>query len=85
MKCRNSPKWRKNVGHNQKREFHDGEILLIAVKVKNTRLKSTYWEIDRVRVRFDGDGAYLYHDNEFGVPYDSWNWEDVDYFIPLGA
>jgi hypothetical protein len=84
MKRRGAPKWRKNTNPDGV-YFDEGESLLVAVKYKSSLTRKTGWDIQRVWVQHDGDGAHLYCDEEFDEPYDSWSWHDVNYYIRLGA
>lgn len=83
MTMQKPPEWIKNDHHD--RTFEDGEVLLVAVYVYSNYAGKSEWEIDRIRVRCDDDGASFLHDNDFDDPYDSWAWEDIEYYIQLSA
>lgn len=58
--------------------FEDGSRFLVAIWVTNNKTKKSRWDLDVVRWNCDGESAHLEYDN--GDSYDSWNWEDVEYF-----
>ena len=61
----------------------DGDVFIIAVRVKNAETKKVFWQIDKVIANCDGESFYLI--NEAGEAYDDWQWCDVDYFIRVDA
>lgn len=60
--------------HNQ---FSEGDVYLIALRTGKNGGPYT-WEIDRVKIfADDGKSSLVY---ECGCSYDSWSWDDVEYF-----
>jgi len=62
-------------------QFFDGSVFLVAVLVRNNKTGGTKWEFDCVEVKVDCDGSSLYYKN--GDIYDSWSWDDFEYFSLL--
>lgn len=70
-------------------EFCDGDVYLLALKVTNTEMKETIWEAYKLRIFVD-DYMQLYYadDHEIcgdHVLFDSWAWEDFEYYIKLSV
>lgn len=67
---------------NDKKEFNtfeDGSVFLVALQVTNTATKKKAWEFDVIEFDCDGDGASLRYRGG-GDHYDSWEWNDFEYF-----
>ncbi len=77
------PKWIENTIKDNY-WFHDGDELVVAVRVKSVKTKVERWDIDRITARCDGESVCFVH-SESEETYDAWDWGDVDYFIPLNC
>lgn len=62
--------------------FTDGSVFLVALRVMNGFLGKEYWQFDVVEFDCDGDGASLYYRGKSEC-YDSWVWDDFEYFMLL--
>lgn len=69
--------WIKNDPEKHK-FFEDGFRFLGALQVKNSVKKTVRWEFDVLTVRCDGDWMIL--ETGGGEIYDSWGFEDFEYF-----
>ena len=58
--------------------LEDGSRFLVALQVHSKLTKTTKWEFEVLTVRSDGDWLCL--ETGGGETYDSWNWEDFEYF-----
>jgi hypothetical protein len=61
--------------------FEDGSRFLIAVFVENSRTRTKKWEFDIVSASCNDERLSLVYEN--GEPYDTWTWDDIDYFAVL--
>lgn len=68
--------WIKNDSKKH-RHFNDGDIFLIALRVRIKEIER--WEFDVVEMDCDGDGASMWYRGK-SEPYDAWSWDDVEYF-----
>lgn len=77
-----APVWIKNNIKNP--YFFDGDDFIVSVTVKNNKTGVTSVDVDRIRCICDEDRLdWVY--SESGESFDKWQWEDVEYYIPLNA
>lgn len=73
--------WIKNDPQKHK-FFEEGSVFLVALQVKNSKTKKVRWEFDVVETDCDGYRMTLYYRGKSEI-YDSWNFEDFEYFYLL--
>lgn len=72
--------WIKNDPEKH-RYFNDGDVFLIAIPQASSNGVER-WDFDVVEMDCDGEGASMWFRNKSEV-YDSWSWDDVEYFKVL--
>lgn len=77
--------WKK---HDPNMEVFDGDTFLVAIEVKNNKTKKKEWEVYKIRVSCDWDGAsgffdMVYADCAESTLLDAWSWEDFEWSIKL--
>lgn len=79
--------WQRHVP--ERKDVYDGDVFLVALQVENKETGRKYWEIEKLRVSCDSDGAgegffeLIYADCADSTPYDAWTWDDFEFSIKL--
>ena len=74
--------WIKNDPKKHK-YFLDGSEFLVATKVINNVSKKTRWEISAIEAHADWEDEVYFSYVNGGEVWDSWDWDDVEWFVVL--
>ena len=81
MKKLQLPKWKLN--ELSQSDLYDGDEFLVAVRVCNTSLDNEKWEFEKIRINCDDEFFHIHYFDCCNEAYDTWAWEDFEYYIKL--
>lgn len=76
-----APLWIKNDIKNP--YFYDGDEFLVATLVTNNVTNTENWEFYKIRALADERLDWINIETE--ESFDAWDWDDVDFYIPINA